>query len=452
MRHVIKELTLLIAQRPRHNRHPDFVSVFEGFSMQELHPMKRFDHIPRIPARRRLRSVTAALAVALAALAPTATRAEAPTNVVYVMTNVSNPSIGNAVLAYTRGADGALTLLGTFPTGGIGAGPSFAFGNNASDRNLVLDAGSSMLFAVNGGSDSVALFRVNRDGSLTTIPGSPVSSLGTDPTSVAVSGSTLLVADTAQDPNRPELTQPDYASLSLRRSDELLSGIPRSVIATDIGSTPSQILFSPDGKVAFGNNFVGGTLLSFAVSENGRLTQTGEQAPPEGLFEPSGAAPDPLGLAVHPSARILYVGLPFISQLGVYRYNDRGRLTFVGSVANSGAANCWLVTNNSGDRLYTANTGDRSVSVFDISIAERPVQIQNVVLTGTGGLFQIDIDGSSTYFYALTQRNDASVPFTANALHVLQVSRNGTLTEVATSPTVLPVPQDGTRPLGVLAP
>ena len=69
--------------------------------------MKHFDHMPRIPARRRLRSVTAALVVALAALAPTATRAEAPTNVVYVMTNVSNPSIGNAVLAYTRGADGA---------------------------------------------------------------------------------------------------------------------------------------------------------------------------------------------------------------------------------------------------------------------------------------------------------------------------------------------------------
>ena len=192
-----------------------------------------------------------------------------------------------------------------------------------------------MLFAVNGGSGSVAAFRVNRNGSLTTIPGSPVSSLGTDPTSVAVSGSTLLVADTAQDPNRPELTPPDYASLSLRRSDELLYGNPRSVIATDIGSTPSEVLFSPDGKVAFGNNFVGGTLLSFAVSENGRLTQSGEQAPPEGLFEPSGTAPDPLGLAVHPSARILYIGFPFISQVGVYRHNDRGRLTVVGSVANS---------------------------------------------------------------------------------------------------------------------
>jgi hypothetical protein len=413
--------------------------------------MAQLDRTLRTPARR-IRSVAAGLAVTLAALAPTATRAQAPMNVVYVRSNASNPATGNAVLAYTTGAGGALTLLGTFPTGGIGAGSSFAFGNNASDRNLVLDARSSTLFAVNGGSDSVAAFRVNRDGSLTTIPGSPISSLGTDPTSVAVSGSTLLVANTAQDPNRPELTQPDYASLSPRRSDGLLYGIPRSVIATDIGSTPSQVLFSPDRKVAFGNNFVSGTLLSFAVSENGRLTQTCEQALPLGLFEPTGAAPDPLGLAVNPRGSVLYVGFPFISQVGVYRYDDRGRLTFVGSVANSGAANCWLVTNGSGDRLYTANTGDRSVSVFDISDAERPVQIQNVVLLGAGGLFQIDIDGSNTYFYALTQRNGAGVPFTANALHVLRVNRDGTLTEVATSPTVLPVPQDGTRPLGVLAP
>ncbi len=227
--------------------------------------MAQLDRTLRTPAHR-LRFVAAGLAVALAALVPTATRAQAPKNVVYVMTNASNPSIGNAVLAYTRGGDGALTLLGTFPTDGIGPGPSFAFGPNASDRNLVLADGGSTLFAVNGGSDSIAAFRVNRDGSLTTIPGSPISSLGTDPVSVAVSGSTLLVANTAQDPNRPELDQPDYASLSLRRSDGFLYGIPRSVIASDIGSSPSQILLSPDGRLAFGNNFLGGTLLSFAVS------------------------------------------------------------------------------------------------------------------------------------------------------------------------------------------
>ena len=374
------------------------------------------------PARRRLRSVAAGLAVALAALAPTATRAQAPMNVVYVMTNASNPAIGNAVLAYTRGADGALTLLGTFPTDGIGPGPSFAFGPNASDRNLVFGDGGSTLFAVNGGSDSIAAFRVNPDGSLTTIPGSPIPSLGTDPVSVAVSGSTLLAANTAQDPNRPELSQPDYASLSLQRSHGLLYGIPRSIIASDIGSSPSEILLAPDGRVAFGNNFLGGTLLSFAVSERGRLTQTGEQALPIGLFEPSGALPDPLGLEVHPSRPVLYVGFPFINQVGVYRYDRRGRLSFVGSVGNTGAANCWLKANSRGDRLYTANTGDRSVSVYDISNAERPVQIQNVVLSGSGGLFQIDIDGSNSYFYALTRRDEAGVPFTANALHVLQVA------------------------------
>ena len=43
------------------------------------------------------------------------------------------------------------------------------------------------------------------------------------------------------------------------------------------------------------------------------------------------------------------------------------------------------------------------MSVYDISNAERPVQIQNVVLRGTGGLFQIDIDGPNAYLYALTR-------------------------------------------------
>ncbi len=286
--------------------------------------MTHFDRTPRTPARRRLRLLAAALAVALAALVPTATRAQAPTNVVYVMTNVSNPSIGNAVLAYTRGADGARPC--SAPSRPMGSGRARRSPSGTTPRTATSSSatGGSTLYAVNSGSDSVAAFRVNRDGSLITIPGSPISSLGTDPTSVGVSGSTLLVANTAQDPNRPELSQPDYASLSLRRSGGFVYGIPRSVFATDIGSTPSQVLFSPDGKVAFGNNFVGGTLLSFAVQESGRLSQTGEQGLPFGLFEPTGAAPDPLGLEVHPSRPVLYVGFPFISQLGIYRYDRRG--------------------------------------------------------------------------------------------------------------------------------
>jgi 6-phosphogluconolactonase (cycloisomerase 2 family) len=414
--------------------------------------MTELDCKLRTPARRGLRSVAAGLAIALAALAPTAARAQAPTNVVYVMNNISNPAVGNSVLAYTRGADGSLTLLGTFPTGGIGPGPSLAFGPNASDRSFAFDPGTSTLFAVNGGSDSIAAFRVNHDGSLTIIFGSPIDSLGTDPVSLGLSRSTLLVANTAQDPNRPELSQPSYTSLSLRSSRGSIYAIPRSAIATDIGSSPSQILFSPDGKLAFGCNFTGGTLLSFTVSERGELTQTGEVSLPIGLFEPTGAAPLPLGLEVHPQRPVLYVGFPFINQVGVYRYDNRGRLTFLGSVANQGQANCWLKANSAGNRLYTSNTADRSVSVLDTSNPENPVVIQNVVLAGTGGLYQINIDGPNAYLYAVSERNAANVPFTANALHVLQIGAGGMLTEVPTSPTVLPLPQDGTRPLGVLAP
>ena len=345
-----------------------------------------------------------------------------------------------------------LTLLGTFPTGGIGAGPSFAFGNNASDRNLILDLTGTTIYAVNGGSDSVAAFRVHRDGSLIDHPRLPRLHVrdrsderrrhGIDP----VGGQYGPGSEpTGADPARLHVV----VAGTVRR---ISLWDPRSVIATDIGS------------YAFGDPVL--------TRREGRLRQQfrGRHYPVVCRLGEGPADPDrrpgsarravrakrrrarPAGVGGPPQPLRALCRLPIHQSVGRLQLRQPGPPDLRRLGRQLGAANCWLVTNSSGDRLYTANTGDRSVSVFDISNAKRPAQIQNVVLQGSGGLFQIDINGPSTYFYALTQRNDADVPFTANALHVLRVNGDGKLTEVPSSPTVLPVPQDGTRPLGVLAP
>jgi 6-phosphogluconolactonase (cycloisomerase 2 family) len=135
----------------------------------------------------------------------------------------------------------------------------------------------------------------------------------------------------------------------------------------------------------------------------------------------------------------------------VYQYDGSGQLTFLRSAADSGAAVCWLTVNKAGTRLYASNTGDNSISVFDLSDASHPVEIQHVTLNGVGSSFQFALDNQENFLHVVDQRSSANVPLgQGNALHVLRVNPDGTLAEVVSSPTTLALPQ-GTRPQGVAA-
>src|SRR5262245_20703581 len=81
--------------------------------------------------------------------------------VVYTETNDPTPG-HNAVLAYRSDpADGHLTLLGSYLTGGTGqANPTDALGPDDIDQEVLLSKDRHFLFAVNSGSDTVAVFKV----------------------------------------------------------------------------------------------------------------------------------------------------------------------------------------------------------------------------------------------------------------------------------------------------
>jgi 6-phosphogluconolactonase (cycloisomerase 2 family) len=159
----------------------------------------------------------------------------------------------------------------------------------------------------------------------------------------------------------------------------------------------------------------------------------------------------PLGLAVHPTANLLYVDFVTISRIGIYGYSRRGNLTFFGTVPDSGMAPCWALVNKAGTRLYVSNTADSSVSVYDISRDPiNPVEIQHVKLRTTGNCFQFKLDSSERFLHVVTQGTTSTAPATANGLNVLSVEADGTLTEASSSPTILPV-GPMVRPQGVAA-
>jgi hypothetical protein len=228
--------------------------------------------------------------------------------------------------------------------------------------------------------------------------------------------------------------------------------VPQSTVLVPQGVSPSQALTTRSAPLVFSTDFLGGLLESLLIENNGRLTRNTPQTLPDAAFADFPSSPRlPLGLAVHPLLPILYVGFTPINRIGVYEYNAKGDLTFLNAANDSGAAVCWLTVNRAGTRMYASNTADNSISVFDLANPRAPQEIQHLLLRGQGSSFQLALNSEETFLHVVDQRASEETPTgQGDLLHVLRVDPTGILTEVATSPTDLHLPEN-TRPQGVVA-
>jgi hypothetical protein len=214
-------------------------------------------------------------------------------DVVYVESNISTGA-GNSIIALRRDAEGKLTPLpgSPFSTGGLGISPTYALGPYDSDQNIVVDRRRKLMFAVNGGSDTIAVFRIGHDGGLTPVSGSPFPSGGSNPVSVGLAGDVLCVVNKDQNPDHPGLILPNYTTLHIAASGKL-SPIRHGTFTVDAGASPTQALVAPSHGLVFGDDFMGGLIRSFKLGENGRLLERDVQALPPTEFAGSSAPPFP---------------------------------------------------------------------------------------------------------------------------------------------------------------
>ncbi|MGH7998028.1 MAG: lactonase family protein [Brasilonema sp.] len=384
-------------------------------------------------------------------------------NIVYTESNIPTEN-GNTILAFEQDANGKLTPLpnSPFPAGGAGiADPTFAPSGGPflladNDQNVIVNPEHTRLFAVNSGSNTIAVFDIKKDGSLSPVSGSPFPSGGVNPESLGLANNVLYVVNRNLDRNNPTQdaygSQANYTGFRVTRRGQLVP-IPGSTVSVPNGSGPTQALISKDKRMLFGAEFTGGLLRSFRIFPGGRLEDNpnSPQPLPASEFSPDGPPALPLGLQVHPRQSILYVGFVTINKVGVYNYNSvTGELIFVKAVPNSGQAPCWLITNREGTHLYTANTGDNSISVYDIVDATTPKEIQKVVLKGNGSATQLTLNSNESFLQVVTRRNSPDQP-EGNGVNVLKVNpEDGTLSEVDSSP--LPIPSvDGSFPQGIVS-
>jgi len=357
----------------------------------------------------------------------------------------SNSTAGNSILAFRNDGSGNPTFLGSTPAGGTGVfDKTFALGPFDSDQNLIVNDDGTLLFAVNSGSNSIAVFRITPKG-LVAVEGSPFASGGSDPVSVGLKGDILAVVNKDQDPaQNANLVLPNYTTFRVWPNGQL-TAVENSTVSVAYNSSPSQALTAFEGPFLFGADFFGGLLQSFRIDEDGRLRQNPPQALPNSVFANLTGGHQPLGMRTHPNLPILYVDITPISEVAVYRYDERGVLSFVRTVSDSGAAPCWAIVNHTGTRLYATNTGDNSIAVYDLTDPLDPVEIQHFVMDATtGAVFSTVIDQSDEFIYVSSEQSSASATPAANAFHTLKVAHDGTLTEPF-SPTVLPI--GGTVPV-----
>jgi 6-phosphogluconolactonase len=259
---------------------------------------------------------------------------------VYVQTNDSER---NEVIAFDRSADGRLSPLGTYDTGGRGTGRPHL----ASQSSVVLSDDGALLVVANAGSDELSLFAVESDGLRLE---ARAASGGTAPTSVAVRGELVYALNNGT---------PSIAAFTL--ADSGLAPLEGSSRELSKDADPAQVSFSPDGRTLVVTERGTNSISAFAVDERGYAK--GPETIPS-----SGATPYGFDFA----DRSVVVTEAFGGEIGKaaassYSLAGPGRLEPVSaSVADTRSEVCWAAATRDGRFVYVTNFGDGTISSYAV--------------------------------------------------------------------------------------
>jgi 6-phosphogluconolactonase (cycloisomerase 2 family) len=381
--------------------------------------------------------ITLSAAVFLVAGMP----AWAAQNLVYTVSNNTQTNQNSVIALVNDGLGNLSPVTGSpFLTSGTGVGPgNMTDAQWNSDGEVITNAAGTLLFAVNGHTNTIAAFSINADGSLTAVPGSPFPSGGTQPASIAYKdnalgngNSIMIVANKDSDPLQTQ-TVPNYTTFSVS-STGVITPLSQTV-TLPAGASPAQVIYRRGGTAGFfGVEFLAGTLTSYKLDRFGSMSMTNQLSLP-------GPSPVAVGGVLHPKVKGLYLTLPADHQIGVYGYDSKGKLFPIGTASNLGLAVCWAAINAAGTRLYTSETPSGTVEVYDITDPKKPTMLQYFTVSGSSPLAQpahMHFDVTEKFLYVLDRNG---------VLHVLNVASDGTLTETIT-PYNLGLPA-GTVPLGL---
>ena len=320
------------------------------------------------------------------------------TGAVYTTTN--SPS-GNAIEAFTRGADGSLTPAGTYPTGGNG-------GTLGSGHSIVVSPDGRTVIAVNAGSNSISEFAATA-GRLRRI--ATVASRGTGPNSATMDGDLVYVLNAGSS---------SIAGFRLGRHG--LSPIPGSQRPLSAAAqVPRQIQFSRDRRVLVVDEGASSTIDTFPVALSGAAGPS--------ITTPS-AGGGPFGFDFDRAGHLLVSDAALVTgQSGATSYDvaRNGTVTANGPAVPSGqAAACWLAA--AGRYAYTGNAGSGSIGTYAVAPDGRLTFRGSMLVENNPASHPLDegVSSGQQYLYVLAGGLAQIVGY--------RVSNDGSLTQVTTAP------------------
>jgi 6-phosphogluconolactonase len=364
------------------------------------------------------------LAVAAATIVPA--RAVAASGVVGHLYVNDNTAGANTVAGFDRHADGTLTPLPGSPFAVGGAGTGAGIGSQGA---LQLSADGRYLLAADAGSNQISVLRINPNGSLTQAEGSPVSSGGIEPVSIAVHEKLVYVANAGAGGS-------NYAGLTLNSGGHLRPLAGSTVLLPD-DSSPGDILFNGDGSRLAAVRVNTSLIDSFTVGSSGLLT-----AAPGSPYTAQGLGP--FGSEFSPTnASQLFVSNAHDGAgngtVSAFNVATNGALTSIGSspFADLQTAPCWVEISHDGKYLFAVNTASSSISRYTIAADGTLTLLGSTTFAGAGA-FDARLAPDGRTLWLVEDRSNRVAAFAVNG---------GDLTELASSPTPLPA---GAAPFGIV--
>lgn len=303
---------------------------------------------------------------------------------------VTLPSRGSVLLLHINGSTGAITTGAETPQV-----------QNATTAGLALLPSKKFLYAVNSLADSISIFKVASDGTLTLTATPTPASFGPKNAVIDPAGQYLLVTNDLS-------TVDGQGSVSVYAIDAgsgALSEVAGSPVPAN--AHPSEILITRSGKFVYVTNQNEGMVTIFSFS-NGVLTQLFPGSP---VFSGSGAS----GLAVDAGERFLYVAnfsapnpAPDQNQGNISGFTidpNTGGLTLIpGSpFAPVNGANPSAITVDPGGKFVYATTSGSSYSIWCFAISTSGngelTPVANSPFSQTAGNLFALIDPSGNYLY-----------------------------------------------------
>jgi len=330
-----------------------------------------------------------------------------------------NTAGSNTVAGFDRHADGSLTPIpgSPFSAGGAGLGAGLS-----SQGAIQLSSDGHYLLAVDAKSNQISVLRLGFNG-VPQLVGSPVSSGGAEPLSIAVSGNLVYVANAGA-------SEPNVTGFLLSPNGTFYP-LPGSTVSLPAGSGPDDVLFDPTGHKLVVDLDNTSSIASFHVRRDGLLVAApGSPIAGQGLgpfgaeFRPT----NPSQLFVS-NAHNVGAGTGTVS---AFLVAGSGQLAPIGAspFADLQTAPCWVEISHDGQFLFTVNTGSGEISRYSINPDGSLVLLGSTEF-GSAGAGAVDERLSPDGKTLLVDGSKAGViaSFAVNG---------GSLTELASSPTPLP--------------